>query len=88
MGRGIYIFGISPTEQEESAARAVCLGSHAARGDYGPPVIRLVWVDSARTTRVVAVVVVARLARRAWWLWLGSHDARAQREVQLAPHND
>ena len=34
MGRGIYI-GISPTEQEESAACAVCLGSHAARGDYG-----------------------------------------------------
>ena len=33
----------------------------------------------ARTLRVVAVVVVARLARCAWWLWLGLHAARPQR---------
>ena len=41
----------------------------------------------ARTLRVVAVVVVARVARCAWWLWLGSHDARAA-DVQLALHNN
>ena len=39
-------------------------------------VIRLERLGLARTLRVVAVVVVARLARCAWWLWLGSHDAR------------
>ena len=38
---------------------------------------RLLGLGSARMLRVVAVVVVARLARCAWWLWLGSHDARA-----------
>ena len=31
----------------------------------------------ARTLRVVAVVVIARLAQCAWWLWLGLHDVRA-----------
>ena len=36
-------------------------------------VTRLLWLDSVRTLRIVAVV---RLARRARWLWLGSHDAR------------
>ena len=39
-------------------------------------VTRLEWLGLARTLRVVAVVVVARLARCAWWLWLGLHDAR------------
>ena len=40
-------------------------------------VTRLLWIDSARTLRVVAVVLIARLARYARWLWLGSHDANA-----------
>ena len=40
-------------------------------------VTRLVWLDLARTLRLVAVVVVAQLACCAWWLWLGLHDARA-----------
>ena len=40
-------------------------------------VTRLVWINSARTMRVVAVVLVARLARCAWWMRLSSHDARA-----------
>ena len=40
-------------------------------------VTRLKRLGLTRTLRVVAVVVVARLARCAWWLWLGSHDARA-----------
>ena len=40
---------------------------------------RLERLGLARTLRGVAVVVVARLARCAWWLWLGSHDARPQR---------
>ena len=75
MGRGIYI-GISPTEQEESAACAVCLGSHAARGDYGgcdsATVARLGLhaahsgrgaCSSARTMRVVVVARLARCAR-------------------------
>ena len=31
----------------------------------------------ARMLRVVAMVIVAQLARCAWWLWLGSHHARA-----------
>ena len=39
-------------------------------------VTRLLWLNSARTLRVVAVVLIARLARCARWLWLGSHDAR------------
>ena len=49
-------------------------------------VTRLVWLDSARTLRVVAVVVVARLARCAWWFG-SARTMRAQREVQLAPRN-
>ena len=53
----------SPTEQEESAARAVCLGSQL-RVVTMVAVTQLVWLDSAaRTLRVAAVVVVARLAR-------------------------
>ena len=36
-------------------------------------VIRLEWLGLARTLLVVAVEVVGRLARCAWWLWLGSH---------------
>ena len=60
----------------EQHARAVCLGSHAARGTV-EAVSRLEWLGLTRTLRVVAVVVVARLARCAWWLWLGSHDERA-----------
>ena len=63
---------------DRAAAGAVCLGSHAARGDYGA-VTRLERLGLARTLRVVAVVVVVRLARCAWWLWLGSHAARPQR---------
>ena len=40
-------------------------------------VTRLERLGLARTQRMVDVVVLARLARRTWWLWLGSHDARA-----------
>ena len=31
----VYIYIYSLTKQEKAAARAVCLGSHAAHGDYG-----------------------------------------------------
>ena len=57
MGQGIYILGISLTEQEESAARAVCLGSHVAVVTM-VAVTRLVWLDSARTLRVVAKIII------------------------------
>ena len=40
-------------------------------------VSRLECLGLTRTLCVVAVVVVARFAQCAWWLWLGSHDARA-----------
>ena len=73
--KSISILDISLTEQDDVAARAVCLGSHAAVVTMAA-VTRLLWLDSARTLRVVAVVLVARLARCARWLWLGSHDAR------------
>ena len=49
-------------------------------------VTRLERLGLARTLLVVAVVVVAQLARCAWWLWLSSH-MRAQREVQLSLRN-
>ena len=58
---------------DRAAARAVCLGSHAAVVTM-EAATRL---GLAHTLPVVAVVVVARLARCAWWLWLGSLDARA-----------
>ena len=35
MGQVLYLFSISLAEQDEEAARAVCLESHAARGEYG-----------------------------------------------------
>ena len=41
----------------------MCLGSHVAVVTM-VAVTRLVWLDSARTLRVVVVVVVARLTRR------------------------
>ena len=66
------------SEQEEAAAHAVCLGSYTARM-VTMAVTRLVWFDSARTLRMVAVVFLARLARRVWWQWLGSHNARSGR---------
>ena len=34
-GSGILYFIVNFSEQGEAAASAVCLGSHAARGDYG-----------------------------------------------------
>ena len=49
-------------------------------------VTRLERLGLARTLRVVAVVVVARLARCAWWLWLGSHAAPSAVGA-LTPHN-
>ena len=61
---------------DRAAARAVCLGSHGLRVATMEAVTRLERLGLARTLRVVAVVVVARLARCAWWLWLGLHDAR------------
>ena len=42
----------------------------------------------ARTLRVVAVVVVARLARCVWWLYGSARTMRTQREVHLAIHNN
>ena len=54
----------------------MCLGSHAARGDYGGCV-------SARVSRLGlhgvrgGRVAVARLASMRVVVWLGSHDARA-----------
>ena len=70
---------ISLTEQQHAqcaSARTLCavtmeavtrLGSHAARGG----------LSGRSLARTMRVVVMARLARCAWWLWLGSHDARA-----------
>ena len=53
-------------------------------------VTRLARLGLASMLRVVAVVVVAQLA---WWLRLGSHDARAAggaadtlQQLLLAPH--
>ena len=59
-----------------AAASAVCLGSHAARGDYGG-------CDSARVTRPGSHAARGGRGGRSsgsmmcGWLWLGSHDARA-----------
>ena len=50
-------------------------------------VTRLERLGLARTLRVVAVVVVARLTRCAWWLG-SARTMRAQREVQLALRNN
>ena len=75
MGRGIYI-GISPTEQEESAACAVCLGSHAARGDHGG-------CDSAKAARLGSHAARGGRGGRSSAntmrvvVRIGSHDARA-----------
>ena len=60
---------------DRAAARAVCLGS--LRVATMEAVTWLERLGLARTLRVVAVLVVARLAQCAWWLWLGSHGARA-----------
>ena len=67
----------SLTEQEEAAARAVSLGSHSARGDYGDH-------DSASvhrlgSARVVAVVAVPSSHVVRWRLWL----ARTMRTMSM-----
>ena len=61
----------------ERAAAAQCASARTLRVATMEAVTRLERLGLARPLRVVAVVVVARLARCAWWLWLGSHDARA-----------
>ena len=70
MGRDILYNNVNFPE-----ASAVCLCT--LRLVTMVAVTRLEWLGLARTLRMVAVVVVARLARCAWWLWLGSHDTRA-----------
>ena len=73
-GSGIiyFILSISLTEQEEAAARTVCLGSHAARGDYGDCDSASVGSHAARggrgvcsSARAMCVEVVARHAQYA-----------------------
>ena len=67
MGQVLYILFSIPLTEKEEAARAVCLGSHAARGDYGDcdsasvgshATARCLWLRSRDV-----VEVVARLAR-------------------------
>ena len=64
-----------------------CASARTLRVATIEAVTRLERLGLARTLLVVAVVVVAQLARCAWWLWLSSH-MRAQREVQLALRNN
>ena len=59
MGQDI-LYNIFLTEQRATESQ-VCLGSHAARGDYGG-VTRLEWFGLASMLRMMAVVVVARLS--------------------------
>ena len=62
-------------EQEEAAARAVCLGSHAARGDYGD-------CDSASVPRLgSARCSSTRTMCVRWRLWL----ARTMRAMFVTP---
>ena len=78
---------ISLTEQVEAASCAVCLGSHAARGDYGDG-------DSASVARLGSHA--ARGGRggcsSARTMCGGGNGLartmRVQREVQLAPRNN
>ena len=58
---------------DQAATRAVCLGSHAVRGDYG-------CYDSARAARLGSHATRGGRGGRSsagTMRWLGSHDARA-----------
>ena len=85
MGQVFYIlFSISLTEQEEAAARAVCLDSHAARGDYSDCDSASVGSHAARGGRGLC-----SSARALCGGGCGStHTMCAQREVLLAPRNN
>ena len=75
-----------------AAARAVCLGSHAARGDYGGcDSARAAWLgshvacggrSSASTMRVVVMARLARCTRSGRCSW------RFATIVILAPHTE
>ena len=62
---------------DRAAAHAQCASACTLCVATMEAMTRLERLGLARTLRVVAVVVVARLAQCAWWLWLGSHNARA-----------
>ena len=80
MGQVLYILFSIPLTEKEEAARAVCLGSHAARGDYGD-------CDSAFCGPArYGEVFVAPLARRGGGC--GSTRMQRDREVQLTPRNN
>ena len=77
----LHILDISQNKQEEAAARAVCLGSNAARA-------RIMWLDSARTLRVEAVVLIAKIisvARRQLHLLLRAHRASQDTDTTRPP---
>ena len=62
---------------DRAAWKEQCASARTLRVVTMEAVTRLERLGLARTLRVVAVEVVGRVARCAWWLWLGSHDARA-----------
>ena len=75
MGRDILYNNINFPDR--AAGKEQCASACMLRVVTMEAVSRLDWLGLTRKLCVVAVVVVARLTRCAWWLWLGLHDVRA-----------